>query len=347
MTPKQRWRAVAAHEPVDRLPTDYWATSEMTARLKRELEIVDDDALWRKLGIDKGHHIGPELRDPLAAERDGADVWGVKRRWISYGDGLGSYDEPGFCPLADLSSVAELERYPWPDPDWWDHATVGLQAIEAAEWPVFGGSFEPFYNYCYMRGIERAMEDLADDPAFVECALEHIYRVNYTLIERTLKAADGGVDFVYIAEDLGSQESLLFSPATIRKFLLPRMKSMIAMVHSFGAYAFHHDDGAIRAIIPDLLEAGIDILNPVQWRCKGMERAGLAKDFGARVAFHGAMDNQQTLPFGSEADVRREVRENAAIFGSRGGYILAPCHNIQPITPVANILAMYDEAAKV
>jgi uroporphyrinogen decarboxylase len=104
----------------------------------------------------------------------------------------------------------------------------------------------------------------------------------------------------------------------------------------------HHDDGAIRPLLPELIEIGIDVLNPVQWRCRGMEREGLARDFGRSLVFHGAVDNQQTLPFGTPEDVRREVADNIRIFKDCRGYIVAPCHNIQPNTPTANILALYD-----
>ena len=104
----------------------------------------------------------------------------------------------------------------------------------------------------------------------------------------------------------------------------------------------HHDDGAIRAMLPDLLDTGIDMLNPIQWRCKGMEREGLARDFGKSIVFHGAVDNQQTLPFGTPDDVRREVAENIRIFSGGKGYVVAPCHNLQPNTPTANILALYE-----
>ena len=103
----------------------------------------------------------------------------------------------------------------------------------------------------------------------------------------------------------------------------------------------HHDDGAIRTCFPTLIEAGIDILNPVQWRCHGMEREGLARDFGSQLIFHGGMDNQQTLPFGSAAAVREQVAENIRIFRNTKGYILAPCHHIQANTPTENIVAMY------
>jgi uroporphyrinogen decarboxylase len=120
------------------------------------------------------------------------------------------------------------------------------------------------------------------------------------------------------------------------------MKRMIDLAHSAGVYAFHHSDGAIREIIPDLLEIGIDLLNPIQWRCKGMDRCELKRDFGERLVFHGAMDNQQTLPFGTVEDVRREVCENLEILGKGGGYILAPCHNIQVVSPPENIVTMYE-----
>jgi uroporphyrinogen decarboxylase len=148
----------------------------------------------------------------------------------------------------------------------------------------------------------------------------------------------------YVAEDLGSQEGLLFSLEHIREFLLPRMKRMMDLVHEAGAFVFHHSDGAVRDIIPDMIEIGIDVLNPVQWRCRGMEREGLKRDFGDKLVFHGAVDNQYTLAFGSVEEVRQEVLDNLRIFGEGGGYILAPCHNIQAVSPPENIVAMYETA---
>jgi uroporphyrinogen decarboxylase len=106
--------------------------------------------------------------------------------------------------------------------------------------------------------------------------------------------------------------------------------------------AFHHDDGAIRPVIPDLIEIGIDVLNPIQWRCPGMEPEGLARDFGQRLVFHGGIYNQRTLPFGTPEEVRLEVARNLRIFRACKGYVVAPCHNIQANTPVENILAMYE-----
>jgi uroporphyrinogen decarboxylase len=91
-----------------------------------------------------------------------------------------------------------------------------------------------------------------------------------------------------------------------------------------------------------MIEAGIDVLNPIQWRCKGMEREGLKRDFGDKLVFHGAVDNQYTLAFGSQEEVRQEVLDNLRILGEGGGYILAPCHNIQSVNPPENIVTMYE-----
>jgi uroporphyrinogen decarboxylase len=146
----------------------------------------------------------------------------------------------------------------------------------------------------------------------------------------------------YVAEDMGGQNDLMFSPAHIHEFLLPGMKRIIDLAHQAGAFVFHHNDGNCRRIIPAMIEAGIDLLNPIQWRSTGMNRAELKRDFGEKVIFHGAMDNQRTLPFGRREDVRQEVLENLRILGEGGGYVLAPCHNIQSITPPENVVAMYE-----
>ncbi len=132
------------------------------------------------------------------------------------------------------------------------------------------------------------------------------------------------------------------SPGAFRRFLKPWMARMIELVHSRGIRVMHHDDGAIRPLIPDLIEIGVDVLNPIQWRCRGMDREGLARDFGKSLVFHGGIDNQQTLAFGSPQDVRKEVAKNLEIFSRCKGYVVAPCHNIQAVTPTANILALYE-----
>ena len=183
--------------------------------------------------------------------------------------------------------------------------------------------------------------DLALNPDMVHYCLDRLFHLAYENTARIYEQIPGRVLITYVAEDLGSQESLLFSPAHIHNFLLPRMKRMMDLAHEAGAYVFTHSDGAIRDVIPDLIEIGADVLNPIQWRCHGMNREGLKRYFGNQLVFHGAMDNQETLPFGTVEGVRQEVLDNLRILGQGGGYILAPCHNIQAVGPPENVVAMY------
>ncbi len=207
-----------------------------------------------------------------------------------------------------------------------------------------GGGSEPFLIYARLRGMEQAYMDLMLDPELALHCLDKLFDLAYESSVRIYEAIPGQVNFSYVAEDMGSQESLLFSPKTIREVLIPRMKRMIDLAHEAGAYVFYHSDGAIRPILPDMIEAGIDVLNPIQWRCKGMEREGLKQDFGDQVIFHGGVDNQYTLARGTVEEVRAEVLDNIRILGEGGGYILAPCHNIQVVSPAENIVAMYETA---
>jgi uroporphyrinogen decarboxylase len=190
--------------------------------------------------------------------------------------------------------------------------------------------------------MEQALEDLIARPEIADSILEHIAAIDLALTRRILDEAGDSLLFSYVAEDLGTQASLIMSPRLFRRFLKPRMARMIDLVHSYGVKVFHHDDGAMRPLLPELIEIGIDLLNPIQWRCRGMEREALARDFGGRIVFHGGVDNQHTLPFGDAGDVRRQVRDNIAIFRDTKGYIVAPCHNLQANTPTANVLALYD-----
>ena len=350
MTPSERWRALFSGAKTDRVPCDYWGTAEVTARLKRELGCVTDRELWERLGVDKCIHLGPA--HPRARERDWHlqslfSIWHIGTVDIAYGDGIGVYQEAVVHPLAGASSAADVERFEWPEARDWDVSGLRAQCDEWRDYPILCGSYEPFYLYCRLRGMEQAVADLIEAPSVADAALERIYYIHEALIRRILDEVAGRIDFVYIAEDLGTQESLLLSPALFRRFLKPWMARMIALVHSYGVRVYHHDDGAIRPLIGDLIEMGIDLLNPIQWRCRGMEREGLARDFGASVVFHGGVDNQHTLPYGTPEDVRSEVAENIRIFGGCKGYVVAPCHNIQANTPTANILALYEAVRSV
>lgn len=317
---------------------DYWATGEATRKLMDHLGCTTQDELFAHLHIDRPLIVDPRYIGPTPPE--GEDIFGCRFRPVDYGTGV--YSECVYNPLAQYASVREIEAgYRWPSTDWWDYSGIPDQLRGNEDRPVQGGGSEPMLIYKNLRGQEQAFIDLIENPEMVHYCLDRLFELAYQNTLRIYEAIPGKVHISYVAEDLGSQESLLYSPAQIREFLLPRMKRMMDLVHSAGAYVFHHSDGAVRDILPDLIEIGIDVLNPIQWRCKGMEREGLKRDFGDQLVFHGAVDNQYTLAFGTVEDVRQEVLDNIRILGAGGGYILAPCHNIQAVSPPENVVAMY------
>lgn len=339
MTPKERWLAVLSGNKPDRIPMDYWATPETTAMLMKHFGCSTELDMCRKLHVDMIIKVNPEYVGPPVPQ--GYDIFGCQYKEVDYGTGI--YEECIFHPLASYNSIKEVEcHYHWPDPNWWDYSSVRSQIAKKEDYPILAGHYEPFLIYKDLRGQQKAFMDLVENPELVHFCMDKLFDLGFTEIQRLYEQIPGKVMLSYVAEDMGGQEDLMMSPAHIRQFLLPKIQQVIDYIHSQGAYVFHHNDGSIRRILPDMIAAGIDILNPIQWRSKNMDRKELKKDFGNNVVLHGAMDNQHTLPFGSQADVRAEVLENFKILGNSGGYILAPCHNIQPITPIENILTMYE-----
>lgn len=364
MTPRERWMAVFKREQPDRVPMDYWSTPEFSAKLIHHMglsrlshkQLVEQltrgerhpgflneakralRSALQQLHVDFVIHVGPKYKGPPLPAN--TDVFGCVHRSIDYG--TGKYTEVVTNPLARFQSVEEIEaNYRWPDPDWYDYSAIPQQIKGWEDYPIQGGGSEPFLIYKDLRGNEQSMMDLVENPDVVHYCLDKLFDLAYTSTQRIYETIPGKVTFSYAAEDMGGQENLMFSKKHIRTFLIPRMKRIIDLTHQGGAYAFHHNDGNCSAILPDMVEAGIDLLNPIQWRSRGMEREQLKADYGDKIIFHGAVDNQYTLPFGSTAEVRQEVQDNLRILGAGGGYILAPCHNIQAVTPPENVLAMY------
>lgn len=364
MTPRERWQAVLTRQQPDRVPMDYWSTPEFSAKLIRHLghhgasqrrlvaELNRDERdprhpnrarqalreALRALHVDFVIRVGPKYTGPKLPRN--TDIFGCTYRTIHYG--TGEYSEVTTNPLAGFRSVGEIEaRYRWPSPDWFDYSVIRLQVEGWEAYPIQGGGSEPFLIYKNLRGQEQALVDLVENPEIVHYCLDKLFKLAYINTQRIFETIPGRVMLSYVAEDMGGQDNLMFSKKHIRTFLLPRMKRIIDLAHQGGAFVFHHNDGNCRAIIPDMIEAGIDALNPIQWRSRGMDREELKAVFGDKLIFHGAVDNQYTLPFGTIAEVRQEVQDNLRILGAGGGYILAPCHNIQPVTPPENVVAMY------
>jgi len=348
---RERVLAAINHRPLDRIPTDIWATAEVWAELGARFG--DGEQIRDALHIDgiidvRPVYIGPPL--PPCPPDAGTDfevfygIWGARLQWVEHG--TGRYLEQLSYPLASAQSLDDLKAFPWPSADWFDYS--GLRALAAkaqAGRVVQCGYMAPLFVYSLLRGLEPSLLDPLLDPEFTRELLQRICDFEYEYHRRMFESCAGLIDVAQVTDDLGCQTGPLISLDMYREFYAPHHRRFIALCHEFGLKVFHHDDGGIRPFLPELVELGIDILNPVQWMCPGMDMAGLKRDFGQKVCFHGAVENQKILPFGTPDEVRAEVRHCIdALAGDGTGYILAPCHNLQSQTPLENILAMYDEA---
>jgi uroporphyrinogen decarboxylase len=343
MTSKERWQNVIARKPVDRLPCDFAGTAEVIEQLCQEVNCGDYWQMIDKLDIDaryviKTNYCGPTLKA-------GYNIWGVKMATVDYGSG--TYEEAVEHPLAQAKTLTGIKEHPWPSVDWIDFSGVKEQIEQNRTRPIQAGYIEPFLCYGQMRGLEQALIDMIEAPDMIECAFDYMFEFATGVFEQILQETDGKIDITITAEDLGSQTAPLFSVDFFERFHKPRFKKYIELAKQANVAIFYHTDGAARPFIGGLIDMGVDILNPIQWRCPGMDRESLKRDFGDKLIFHGAIDNQQTLPFGTKEDVRKEILESFEILGTGGGYICAPCHNIQPITPIENILEMYQTIKEV
>ena len=346
MTSRERILTAARRGQPDRIPLDIWMTPEVNERLLAHFGVTTEPELWARLHLDKIVGVSPRYVGPPERVLGGGlrqvPPWWNSVREMDYG--TGRYSESVGWALKDATTLAELEAFQWPSADWYDFSTIEAQCDTWPEHAIEGCYVAPFYWHNHVRGLEQSCIDLIAEPELTAYMLGRIARFCWDYANRFFEAGRGKIHLTQVTDDYGSQHDLMISEECYRRWFKPLQKKFIDLAHSAGALVMHHDDGAIRRIIPDFVELGVDILNPIQHVCPGMEMAGLKRDFGASLCFHGGVDNQDVLPHGSVADVQREVRDCMAQLGPGGGYILAPCHNIQPVTPTENIVAMYETA---
>lgn len=369
MTHRQRILAAIEHEPVDRVPTDMWATIEVQELLFSHLGITAGKAeqsrwiglnggplsrgiegiieLFDRLEIDgifdiHPPYIGPELK----RENDITyNEWGFGYKRTDYGKG--SYDEQLVFPLEGIDSLEELEQWSCPDPDWYDYQALPSLIDQCGTRAVSCGYSAIFTYHTYLRGMERALTDPLLDPEFCSRLIGKLSDFFTEYHSRCFEAAGDRIDLTQVTDDWGGQNGLMTSTRIFEEFYKEPMRRAVELAKEYGIKVFHHDDGDMRQLLPQMVELGIDLLNPIQWRCGDWDLEALKAEYGKKVCFHSAVDNQETLPLGTAAEVDSQVRmliETLAC--DRTGFILGPCHNLQPNTSVENILALYEAAVK-
>jgi uroporphyrinogen decarboxylase len=374
MTPRQRVLEAIGHRVPDRIPIDFWAVPEVYAQVQDALKLPDKEAVLRRFGVDLRYFSGPAQwggRDgppcPSGAALHGGqgrpplpgvvqDHWGVLRQSQSVGgvrrDGTQwswTYKHLLKSPLAEATTVAEIERHAWPTTDLWNYSGVkaACQAIRDAGFAVVAGADRldrtaQLKPAMYLRGTENFMADLVAEPAIAECILEHIsgYYLEYN--RRMFEAAGGLVDIFFMGDDMGTQASTWVSPAMYRRFFKKRFAAYCDLAHRYGAKTMYHTCGKITPLVGDFVEAGLDILQSLQPLAIGGELAAIKRQFGKHLAFQGGIDIQDVLPNGTPKQVAEHVRDQARLLGEGGGYLFGTAHNILPDTPTENILALIE-----
>jgi uroporphyrinogen decarboxylase len=373
MTPRERVLAAIDHREPDRVPIVLGASNATGLKMKPYRRVKE------LLGIEAPDHylyrwpeLGTAALDEATAVRLGTDVRGVldlEPAWVleknaarpphtdyinSWGSGATEIRPgewfPMVCPMASATTVAEVDDYPWPDMD--DPTRVAHVAEQAARlraenryavmatpWLLF-----PLERAFAMQGMDTFLMNLALYPDFAEALLWKIESLCKTLMGHFLAAIGDDIDIIKVGDDLGTQQSLLMSPAMYREMLKPVHADFLRFIKErTSAKLFFHTDGDVFPLIDDLIEIGVDILNPIQTSAGKMSNlAELKARWGDRLTFCGAIDTHRILPTGTPEEVRAEVRRVIEVLGPGGGYMVSSVHTVMDDVPPENILAMVD-----
>jgi len=369
MTHGERLVAAISHKQPDMIPIDLCGTVDSSIvvegyeKLKkhfgieaenglchRMMRVVQvDERILRALDIDtRGIFPGAPIKggeQELGPHRY-RDAWGIERVHPEHSY---YYDQISF-PLSGEITISDISNYPWPDPD--DPGIVqGLK--ERVRWIRENTDCAtilclpaPFVHISqYLRGFEDWFCDFVLNPKILEALFDAVLEVTLQIARNALKEVGQEVDVVICADDLGTQDGLQISYDHFLKYVKPRLEKYSRQIHVLSpAKVLFHSCGSVARIIEDLIEIGVDVLNPVQVTAAGMNPVELKKKYRGRMAFWGGMDSQKVLPRGNVKEVKKMVEDLIEQMGEGGGFVLSSVHNIQPDVPLDNILAMFQHA---
>ena len=351
MTSKERVICALDHKQPDRVPVDFGAHGQVVASLREYLRLPDDADLSQLLGVDL-RGVGPGIKrqaspvcyaDPtreVTADGLFIDLWGVGFRRAE--TPTGEYIDIAYHPLDGPREMADIEGHTYMDPDDWDYSGIRAGAESQSEYAVWAHCRGTFEISWFIRGMDGFMMDLAAEPAKACGLMDRVQERLKERLRRILEAGGDAIDMAEYNDDVGIQSGLMMSPEMWRKYLKPRVAEMFALIRSFGKRVRYHSCGGVRDIIPDLIDIGLETLNPFQPLAAGMEPVALKRDFGKDLTFHGGIDMQELLPNATVQQVRDETQRLLDILNEDGGWIACSSHNLQPDTPPENIVAMYE-----
>ncbi len=345
LSSRERVLTACAHREPDRAPCWLGASPEWKTLAHQYLGLPDDESLLAYLGDDfrrvYARYAGPDhahptrnLTHPDATYRT---PFGVER----YGYGYGM---PLTAPLRHATTVAEVEAYPWPDPEWMDPSQVRADALQyGREYAILGGDWSPFWHDAIdLVDFDGLIFLMHDHPEAAEAVFRHCADYYLEVSRRIFEASGDAIDIFFIGNDLGAQTGPMVSPKMFRRFILPQLARFVDLGHEFGKLVILHCDGAIRHFLPDLITIGLDGVQSVQPYCTGMSLPELKRDFGSRLTFMGCIDSQALIE-GTREAARQLTIDTLNVMMPGGGFIASPSHDyLLPETPVENVIVMYE-----
>jgi uroporphyrinogen-III decarboxylase len=338
MNSRERVLAAFNHEEPDRVPMWCGSSDEFWAKAKRELGL-DDEGL-RVRFMDDFRRVFAEYAGPKIALSQGAasrTIFGVERHGMGYG-------QPMNHPLAN-ATLKDINDYAWPDPKWMDVSKIRTAASAyKGQYAILGGDWSPFWHDAIdLFGMENLYMKMYDEPELVDAVMTHMVDYYAAVSQRIFDAAGAVIDIFFIGNDLGSQTGPLMGPDLFEWFVLPHLKRLIDLGHSYKLKVQMHCCGGVAPLIQMLIDAGLDGLHAVQPSCRGMDLAELKKQFGKKMLFNGAIDSHHVLINGTPATVREQTRRVLEIMMPGGGYVAGASHDsILEETPVENVVTMFD-----
>jgi uroporphyrinogen decarboxylase len=310
-----------------------------------------DESILEKFDIDTRHirpasKVNKTIGEHLSSDgSDGTfvDEWGVKRQIV------GDYANLIEYPL-QTASLEDLDTFTWPDSAD-DYDFQGLREptrklCEKGEYALIGSLGSPgniFEQAWYLRGLAEFMKDLIKNKDFAHALMRKVLDVRKRNAELYLREVGEFIDVIQLADDLASQENLLISPKLYHELVKPYQVELCQYVKSLTkAKIYYHSCGSIAPLLDDLIDNGVEILNPVQVSAANMDTQLLKQRYGKNLSFWGAIDTYEVLPNGSVQDVEAEVKKRIRDLGPGGGYVMAPVHNICVDVPPENVVAMYE-----
>ena len=351
MSSKERVRTTFTGGVPDRVPINYTANAGIHAKLLKHFGLRENEEkkLLDILGVDfRGgmpRYAGPRLHPEVEGRRVDAQ-FGIRTRWIEHETG-GYWD---FCDFPLASADAEvIAAWPMPSPDDFDYDTLDERLSLNGDYAVavgHAGIGDNINMTGMLRGMEQVLIDLITDDEAGLLLIDRRMEIMLAVLERTMEKAKGKADFLWLGEDLGTQNSPMMSLTLFRRHIRPRLQRYVDLAKAYDLPVMIHTCGSSSWAYVDFIDMGINVVDTLQPEAANMSPQYLKEHFGDRLAFHGCISTAGPVAYGTVEDVERDVRDTLEIMMPGGGYAFAPTHALQDNSPVENVVAMYEAAHK-